>query len=119
MADNEQKISYVQVHVGGEATPKTMMAYEDSAALMQDATFRGRIKVACLEFGSYVMNEAGNAPAHVSRWKWAQNMFQSPEGTAAQLQPAVVMDPNVQQSGAAIDDNTLQSAVEAAIQKFI
>lgn len=95
------------------------LSYEQSSALMQDADFRGRIKVACLSFAHYVQGEAPNVPAHTSRYKWAQQCYLSPEAVAAMVQAPCVMQDAVQQAGASIDDASLQSAVETTIQSFI
>jgi hypothetical protein len=95
------------------------LTYEDSATLMNDATFRNRVKVACLNFATYITGEAPNVPAHSTRMKWAQQTLVSPEGAVATVTPTVVMDPAVQQDGAAITDAVLQSATENAINKLI
>jgi hypothetical protein len=95
------------------------LTYEDSAALMNDNAFRGRVKVACLTYADYISGEAANVPAHNTRYKWAQQCFQSPDATAQQVTPAVVMDPSVQQDGAAIVDTELQVAVETAVNKIL
>lgn len=95
------------------------LTYEQSASLMVDDTFRGRVKVACLTFANYIASEAPNVPAHNTRVKWAQQTFQMPDGSAQQVTPLVVMDQAVQSAGAAIDDASLQTAVENAINKMI
>ena len=95
------------------------MTYEESALLMNDVTFRGRIKVAVLNYAVYIMNEAVSTPAHNSRYKWAQTCMQQPDMTAQQVQPSVVIDPAVQSAGAAIDDVALQVAVEGVVNKLI
>ena len=95
------------------------MTYSESAALMIDMDFRGRVKTAMLHFAGYVMGEDPGTTAHNSRYKFAQLCFQQPDMQASNLQPVVVMDANVQSAGSAIDDNTLQTAVEAAIGKII
>jgi len=95
------------------------LSYDESAALMNDMTFRGRIKVACLKFADYILGEAANVPAHNTRTKWAQQTMTMPDGAAGQVAPAVVMDPAVQQDGSAITDSALQSAVENTVNKMI
>lgn len=95
------------------------LTYKDSAALMTDADFRGRIKVAGLHFADYIMNEAGTFPAHNSRMKWAQSMMATPEQVAYQIQPPVVMDAAVQDAGAAITDEALQGSVETVVNKLL
>ena len=95
------------------------MTYDESSTLMNDMTFRGPVKVALLKYATSIIAEASDITAHNSRYKWAQMAFQNPDITAAQLQPPTVMDPAVQSAGSAIDDNTLQGAVEAVINKVI
>lgn len=95
------------------------LSYSDSAALQNDMAFRGRVKVAMLKFALSIMNEASNAPAHNARYRWGQTAMQGPDQWAANIQPTVVLDPNVQSNGSTIDDPTLQSAVEATINQFI
>lgn len=95
------------------------LTYEDSAALMNDTAFRGRVKVACLHYADYISGEAANVPAHTTRLKWAGTTMNNPDGAAALVTPTVVMDPAVQQDGTAITDATLQIATENAINKMI
>ena len=95
------------------------MTYDESAALMIDVAFRGRVKVACLKFADSIMGEAETVPAHNTRLKWAQSTFVNPEFAAAQVQPATVMDPAVQAAGATIDDAALQGSVETVINKMM
>ena len=95
------------------------LTYADSAALMNDMEFRGRVKVSVLKFADYIASEAPTTAGHNSRYKWAQQAFASPDQTAFQVQPAVVMDPAVQVNGSAISDSALQSAVEGVINKIL
>lgn len=102
------------------------LTYEQSSSLMNNAPFRGRIKVACLKFADYIMGEAANTPAHSTRIKWAQQAYAQPEASAAQITPGVVMDPAVQAAAidsadgdSTLDDAGLQSAVENTINKML
>jgi hypothetical protein len=95
------------------------MTYEESAALMQDVTFRGRVKVAILKYSGFIQIEPPETMAHNSRYRWAQSAAQQPDMTAQQLQPMVVMDPQVQLEGAAVEDAELQLAVEGVVNKII
>ena len=95
------------------------MTYEESAALMVDPAFRGRVKVAGLKYATYIQGEVPNTAGHSSRYRWAQQMALTPDQVAAQIQPMVVMDGQVQTDGAAIGDPQLQTAVEAVVNKFI
>jgi len=101
------------------------LTYEQSAALMKDAVFISRIKVACLKFASYINGEAPTVPAHSTRIKWAQQTFTMPDASASQVTPITVMDPAVQEAGldaeglCPIDDAALQSAVENSVNKML
>lgn len=95
------------------------MTYEESAQLMIDQTFRGRIKVAMLKYASFIQNEPPSTQGHSARYRWAQEAGKHPDENAGQLQPMVVMDPEVQTQGAAIGDPALQSSVEAVINKIV
>lgn len=95
------------------------MTYQESADLMNDFQFRGRIKVAALKFADSILGEATTVPAHNSREKWANRCFQQPEQVSMELHPPVVMDPAVQQDGAAVTDAALQGAVEAVVGKIV
>jgi hypothetical protein len=90
-----------------------------SAALMQNMTLRNRIKVACMRFADYVLNEPPDTPARNARQRWATNAISSPDTVASQVQPSAVMDPNVQAAGEDVTDQDLQSAVEAAVQRML
>ncbi len=95
------------------------LTYQESSDLMNDAAFKGRVKIACLHFATYIVGEGPAVPAHTTRVRWAQGVFVSPEAAANQVTPVVVMDAAVQQDGAAITDTALQSAVENSINKMI
>lgn len=95
------------------------LSYSDSGALMLDMDFRARIKVAILHWTSYVLGEDPGTPAHSARLRYAQNANVMPDNAAMQIQPQVVMDPNVQSQGSAVPDDTLQSAVESVINKIL
>jgi hypothetical protein len=95
------------------------MTYTESAALMTDVTFRGRVKVACLTFAESIMIEEPTVPSHNARLRWASQCFQMPDQVAAQVQPPTVMDPGVQAAGADITDAALQGSVEATINKIM
>jgi hypothetical protein len=96
-----------------------MLTYEESALLMSDMAFRGRIKVGCLKFADYIMLEPQATPAHNTRIKWAQSTVNSPDMAAGQIQPPVVMDSAVQEAGAEITDDALQASVETVVNKLL
>lgn len=101
------------------------LTYQESATLMGDFDFRGRIKVACLKFADSIIGELPSTPAHNSRYKWAQQAMQAPEATAQQVQPPTVMDSAVQTAGvdangkSLITDAALQGSVEAVVGKTL
>ena len=95
------------------------LTYDQSAALMQDPAFRGRIKVAALKYADSIFLEATTVPAHNTRLRWATNCEQQPDMTATNLQPPVVMDSAVQAAGSTIDDAALQGSVEAVVNKLL
>ena len=96
------------------------MTYEETAALMQDAAFRGRVGVASVNYARYITDEAPDTPAHSTRYRWAQTTLLAPETAVNQVIPTVVTDSAVQDAGgAAITDAALQSAVEVAVNKLL
>jgi hypothetical protein len=95
------------------------MTYDESALLMQDQTFRGRIKVSCLFYATYIHGEAPGTAGHAARYRWAQEAYRQPDMVAAQMHSPVVMNAAVQAAGAAIEDAALQTAVESVVNTFI
>lgn len=95
------------------------LTYSQSAALMVDPDFRGRVKVSCLTFANSIQNELPSVPAHNARLRWANQCFQNADMTATQVQPPTVMDPAVQDTGSTISDTALQGAVETTVNKLI
>jgi hypothetical protein len=96
-----------------------MMTYDESAALMIDQEFRGRVKVACLKYADSILNEPTATAGHNTRVRWAQQCQQQPDMTASNVQPPVVMDPAVQDAGAEITDVALQGSVETVVNKML
>jgi hypothetical protein len=95
------------------------MTYAESNALMADAAFIGRVKVACLTYAEYISNEAPDVPAHNARLRWANSCMVNPDFAANQVTPPTVMDPAVQAAGPSITDEALQTAVEGTVNKLI
>lgn len=93
--------------------------YLATNALMSDEEFRGRSRVACLHFASYIAGEDASAPAHATRMRWAQQTLANPDASVAQIMPTLVMDDRVQAAGSAITDPDLQIAVETSVNKYI
>ena len=94
------------------------LTYDESAVLMNDLAFRGRIKVAALRYADTILNEANIVPAHNTRLGWAKETITQPDMKAGQLQPPVVNDTQVQQDGAKITDQALQTVVETVVNKL-
>jgi hypothetical protein len=95
------------------------MTYEESNALTQDMTFRGRVKIACLKYADSISIEDTNVVAHNTRLRWAVNTFQQPDMVAGQVVQPVVIDPAVQVAGAEITDALLQGSVETVVNKML
>ena len=93
--------------------------YAATAALMSDTMFKERVKVSCLKYAEYIMNEGPGVDAHWSRIKWAQDALFGPDVTVNKIIPLVVLDPAVQSDGAAITDGALQPVVEIVINKMM
>ena len=99
--------------------PDTTLSYDQSAQLMSDMSFRGRVKTACLRYADTIMNETPSIAGHNARLRWASTCYNNPDMVAGQIQPPTVMDPAVQAAGSGIDDNGLQGAVEGVINKMM
>jgi hypothetical protein len=95
------------------------MTYEESATLMNDPAFRNRVKVACMKFAAYIMDEESNVPAHQTRIKWAQRTIANPDAVTAEVSPPTVMDGQVQGDGSSITDEALQTSVETTVNKML
>jgi hypothetical protein len=95
------------------------MTYLESATLMNDPVFRGRIKVACLKYADSIVGEPTGTAAHNTRLRWAQNCLQNPDMVATQVQPPTVMDAAVQTDGPDISDTDLQASVEVTVNKMM
>src|SRR5262245_30684042 len=97
-----------------------MMTYEESAALMTDIPFRGRVKVAVLRYADRILIEPSATAGYNTLLRWAQQAFQQPDMVAGQVQPPTVMDAAVQSAGGAdITDEALQAAVETTVRKML
>lgn len=94
------------------------MTYSESNTLTNDSDFRGRVKIACLKFASSIQVEATTTPAHNARLRWAQQTYLQPDQMAMQVAQPTVLDPVVQQDGAAVTDTALQGAVEAVVNSL-
>lgn len=91
----------------------------ESAALMVDMDFRGRIKVCCVKYGDSIAIASVAYSTQASKVKWMQRTEQMPDTVAAEIQPRVVMDANVQEAGKNVTDTVLQGAVESVVNKSL
>jgi len=87
------------------------MTFEESATLINDPTFRGRVKVAALVYAQYLSLQPNNSSR---RSDWIFNTLRAPDIATQTLTPSVVINPNVQQEGASVTDPNLQAAVQMA-----
>lgn len=97
-----------------------MLTYEESANLIIDQVFRGRVKVACLTYASKILkgDQTGVSGSRAAN-TWATQTFQAPDQIALTVAGPTVMEPGVQSNGAQIDDSGLQFAVENAVNKTL
>lgn len=95
------------------------MTYTESALLMTNIDFRGRVKVACLKYADSIIGEPTGTAAHNTRLRWAAQTLQQPDMVAAQTQPPTVMDAAVQAEGPEISDEALQGSVETVVNKMM
>lgn len=96
-----------------------MLTFEESASLINDAAFRGRVKVACLSYAGSILAAPPSGPASNSRFRWAQSCYQNPDITAAQVTPPTVMNVNVQIHGGGIDDQSLLASVQYVVEQML
>jgi len=102
------------------------MTSDESAALMQQQAFRGRVQVACIKYSDSIHTTNSNAIGHVSLERWADSVYSQPVQVASQVQPFVVMDPAIQAAGvdpvtgnSLATDAEVQGATEATVNKTI
>jgi hypothetical protein len=95
------------------------LTLEQSAALMNDQTLKGKVKVSMLRYCDTILIEADSTMGHTSRVRWAQQAMQQPEMWVNQLYPNVVLDPALQETGADTADPQIQAATEAVINKTV
>lgn len=101
------------------------MTYAESATLMTDLDFKGKVKVASLKFADSILIESESVPAHNTRERWALEAFNQPDIMAQRLQAPTVMDASIQ--GAGVDpqgkslatDQEVQAATETVVLKML
>jgi hypothetical protein len=101
-----------------------MANYTDLSTLRKDATFKARVEIAVAKYALYIMDESPATASHKSRFVWASNALLNPGSVGDGLLPSVVLDGNVSTAfanklQADITDAQLQSAVEAAVNRFL
>jgi hypothetical protein len=96
--------------------PAGTLTLEQSAQLMNDPEFRGRVKVALLNLAMQTLREANQ---NLSRLRWAQSTITSADTSVVQAIGPVVMQPGVQEKGTEIDDGTLMFATGNALNSII
>jgi hypothetical protein len=79
-----------------------------------DTTTRSRVMVAVSKYARYLVG-GGQPGASAGRLGWAAGAVADTGGAADRLMWAVVGDPAYQSAGSAIDDASLQAALEAAV----
>lgn len=94
------------------------MTLQEQSQLMNDPIFRDRVKAAMLHFAQFTADDTADTVCVNTRKQWARQAQTSPDQSAIQIQPSVVMDAAVQAAGSSIDDAALQSSVEATIKKM-
>jgi len=94
------------------------MTKAESAALMKDQEFAGRVKVSALQYADNITIQPVPASSHTNLLRYAADTFQSPDSVTQKLVPVVVMDSAVQDAGPEITDAALQGAVEASVNKL-
>jgi hypothetical protein len=95
------------------------LTFEESAALMTNPAFRGRVKVACVRYADTILVDVAEVSGRTAQVRWASQTLAQPDVAAGQAQPATVMDPAVQADGADISDDALQAAVQATVNKML
>jgi len=110
------------------------MTSEESAYLMTELTFKGRVRVYLITYANTILNEPTTTSRHKSGVDWSEETIRNSDQRAFTYQPAVVMDPGIQQAGLIDDPNDtntpprkisaatdlqLEAAVQAVVNKSI
>lgn len=99
-----------------------MAAYLDLNALLGNADFTARVKIAVATFAKYKLDEDPATAGHSLAVKWAQNAVANPGTVAAGILPSVVLDDAIQAKAsmpADITDVEVQAATEAALTRIL
>ena len=81
------------------------MTSDESAYLQTELSFKGRVRVSLMRYATAILNEPTSTSRHKSGTDWAQDVYRNPDVRAQSYQPAVVMDPGIQQAGLMDDPN--------------
>lgn len=87
-----------------------MLSQTELANLINDSTFRGRVKVAALQYAQYLQMQPNLS---ASKANWIQRVMMQPDMVAQTLTPGVVISPNVSSIGAAVSDPDLLAATQS------
>lgn len=88
------------------------MSQTDTANLINDPIFRGRVKVAALQYAQYLQLQPS---LNASKANWIQRTMTQPDQIAQTLVAAVVISPNVQNAGgSSVSDPDLLAATQYA-----
>lgn len=100
--------------------------YVQLSDLAADSVFAKRCAFSILKYGQYIADEAADTAFHTSRYRWAIQAVTNPDGVAAPLLKRIAFDPifsnidpwvDVASALAAVNDATLQAAVENAVNR--
>lgn len=113
----EQKLEQKQQQKQEQKQEQRVMSKEESAALINDPVFRGRVKVACLQYADSILaNPSGRT---FTVLQWGRNTLLQPDQAAGNVVGATVIDGAVQSAGKNVTDEDLQRAVEVQVNKIM
>ena len=97
------------------------MDYAESAALMNNTLFKGRVKVAILKYSNSILSSGASLPSIGANaiLRWASHAYNDSERIAQQVIAPVVMDASVQNQSEHITDEALQKVVESVVNKTL
>ena len=98
------------------------LTLDQSANLMTNTTFQGRIKTSSMIFATSITQNPGFSSGLQS---WARTTIAGPMAMAAQLQPSVTIDSAVQNAGidpddgdSLVTDDQLNQVVQVVVQRL-
>lgn len=97
----------------------------ESAALMINTSFQGRVKVCALRYAQALMAQT-SPPATGAEYRWANQVMNNPQMFAGTLASPTVLDPGIQGAGidttsgdSTADDATVYAAVQAVANRLM